>query len=148
MSVIESVNDFLLEHRVDLCQIEDHAGLCGDFSDHGDFEFVVVPVSVRPIARTEYLLVTFRRPLRVVVAMCSAEADAARDVDWSTLTHVSEIPPSIGMIAPVVQAEAFEAKKRMRSAISSVVPTRPSRCAAPTSLRNCRVCPELAPGIW
>src|ERR1700722_3533043 len=82
-AMVHALHHFALEYLFQVFQVQDHSGSRIGFSGNGDFESVVVSVSMRVIAFAEDAAVLFRREIRIVIEVRGGELDFAREQNHS-----------------------------------------------------------------
>src|SRR5215831_10019588 len=81
VAMVHGVDDFAIEDVFEFFEIDHEAGDGIDFAFHGDFEGVVVAVSVEVGALAEGAQVLLFRPLRIVVEVRRGKLTFAGQVD-------------------------------------------------------------------
>ena len=81
MAMIEVIDHFPVHQLLEPFQIDDEAGALVHRARYGDFERVIVPVSMRIVAFAEDALVLFRRKFGIVIEVRSGKLRLASEIN-------------------------------------------------------------------
>src|SRR5579872_5464549 len=89
MPVVHALSHFAIQYFLKLSQVKNHAGFWVRLAGNGDFQNVIVPVTVRIVAFAENAPVFVRGQIRIVVKVCGREFEFSRYANHSFPTGYS-----------------------------------------------------------